>query len=319
MNTYRMSFTRHGFLFGFFSIAFFLFGCGIAEHEENNVVITVGSRNISADGLKKDMEFLSAGMDVPERQQADIWNQLTEQLIDYYLILEYGKKNGIFITERELRSALDDVKRDYSEDMFKKTLLREYVDFDQWKDRFKEKLLINKILKKVTENITPPSHKEIERYFEERHDEFRCPQMVRFRQIITRTKEDAANILKRIQSGEDMGELARKFSIAPEAESSGEVGWVALNNLDEAIGKVLFSMPPGRKSPVVKTPYGYHIFEVLSVQPESVKKLPEVIQQIESTLLNQEREVFISKWIDELRTHFDVRVNQGLLSELELN
>ena len=315
----QVYYAKYVSFFGFCALAVLIFSCGILEREENNVVITVGSKNISVDGLKRDMEFFSCEMDISEKQQGNISNELLERLIDYYLILEYGKEHGISITENELKSALDDVKRHYTEDIFKESLLREYVDFDQWKDRFKEKLLINKIIKEITENITPPNHKEIERYFEEKHDEFRCPKMVRFRQIVTRTKQEAEDILRRINGGEDMGELAGQYSIAPEAESFGEVGWVAQDHMDEAIGKVLFSIPTGSISPVVKTPYGYHIFEVLSTQPESVKKLPEVIHQIESTLLDQERELFLSKWIDELRTHFDVKIDQELLSKLELD
>jgi parvulin-like peptidyl-prolyl isomerase len=192
------------------------------------------------------------------------------------------------------------------------------VDFDQWKNRFKEQLLIDKVLKDVVKNIAPPSHKEIEKCFAENRDEFQYPKMVKFRQIVTRSKEQADSLLKRIQKGEEMSELARKYSIAPEAESGGEISWVAQEHLDGSMGNVVFSLAPGELSPVIKTPYGYHIFEVLSVRPEFIKELPEVIQEIESRLLHQKREIFLEEWLEGLRTRFEVKVNHELLAQLDL-
>ncbi len=319
INKSRIPFANCGFIYIFSTAVFFFLGCGLVEQEENSVVIVVGSRQITADELKKDMELIGAGMNVLEKHQDQYRNQLAEQLICHYLIMEYGKEKGIAIPERELQSALNDIRREYGEDAFREALLREYVDFDQWKDQFGEQLLVNRILEKVSENIVPPTCREIEQYFENNPDEFRCPRMVRFRQIVTTTKGEAGSLLKRIQNGEDMGELAREYSIAPEANNGGEVGWIARDHLEESMGKVLFSMPQGKLSPVVETPYGYHIFRVLSIRPDTVKELPDVIQQIETRLFHQKREIFLKKWIESLGTHFEVRINQELLNKLELN
>jgi len=297
-------------------VAAFTLGYALFDQAENKTGIVVGSRHITADELKKDMEFISAGIDVPVQQRDKIRSQLIEQSIDYYLVLEYGKENGIAISEKELQSAIKDLRREYSEDAFDDALLREYVDFDQWKSRLREQLLINKIIKKVTEGIAPPDYQDIKQYFEANQDEFRSPQMVEFRQIVTRTKEEAGNLLRRMHDGEEMNELARRYSIAPEAENGGRVGWVAKGHLNESMEKALFSMPEGKTSPVMETPYGFHIFEVLSVRPKGVKELPKVIEEIESKLFTQRRELFCKKWLQELRTHFKVKVNQDLLSKV---
>ena len=257
-------------------------------------------------------------MNLKEKQHDQIRNQLAEQVISHYLIIEYANEKGISIAEKELQYALDDIKREYTEDVFKEALLREYVDFDQWKNRFKEQLLINKILKEVAKNIAPPSHKEIEQYYEENRDKFRYPKMVKFRQIVSKSKKEAHKLVNRIQKGEAMSALARQYSITPEADNGGEISWVAREHLDESMGNVLFSLSPGEMSRVVETPYGYHIFEVLSVRPESVKELPDVMQEIESKLFHEKREKFLREWLGDLRTHFEVKVNQELIAQLDL-
>lgn len=317
-NKPRILWKTCGFPFGLCLLPILILACGLFDQSVNKVVLIVGSRHITTNELEKDIEFISDGMEVPAEQQNQIRKQLIEKIIDHYLIIEYGKEKGISISEEELQSALEDIKRKYTDNSFKDALLRGYVDFRQWKDRLREKLLVNKIIRSISDKIVPPSNQDIKRYFEENKDEFRCPQMVRFRQIVTRTKEEAEDLLKRLHRGEEMSELAKEYSIAPEADSGGNVGWVARGHLHESMEKVLFSLPQGKISPVVKTPYGYHIFETLSVRPEGMKELPEVIQEIESRLLSEKREVLCKEWLRELRTHFRVKVNQDLLNTIEV-
>ena len=299
-------------------IPVFILGCGLFDQPDNDVVIVVGSRHITIDDLKKDIDFISAGTDMTIKDD-QIRNQLIELIVDHYLVTEYGNEKGIILSEKELQKTIADIRKEYTEDTFKDMLLRVNVDFDQWKNRLRERLLYNKIIKKVSESIVPPSYQEIKRYYKANQDEFRFPQMIKFRQIVTRSKEEADNLLIRLHKGEEISELARQYSIAPEAENCGIVDWVARDHLEKSMEKILFSIPIGKISAVIKTPYGFHIFEVLSVRHEGLKEIPEVISEIELKLLSQKRSVFCNKWLQELRAHFAVKVNQNLLKTLELS
>jgi len=319
MNRLHISSTLYGIFWGLCIMPVFFIGCGVFDQENEKVVIVVGSRHITTDALKEDMEFMSAGLNMSVMGQDQFRDRLVERIIDHYLIMEYGKEEGISTSEVELESALKDIKREYTENAFQDVLLRGYVDFEQWKNQLREQLLVKKIIRKVTESIALPSYQDIKGYFEANQDEFRSPQMLRFRQIVTRTKEESENLLKRLHNGEDMSELARKYSIGPEAENGGEVDWVARSHLDKSMEKGLFSVPQGKISPVIETPYGYHIFKMLSVWSGGGKALPEVISEIESRLHSQKCEVFCKNWLKELRSHFEVRVDQDLLNTLELS
>ncbi|MCP4578541.1 MAG: hypothetical protein GY846_19880 [Deltaproteobacteria bacterium] len=287
------------------------------DQTEDDIGIIVGSSHITTDKLKTDMAFISAGMEVPAQQRDLIKNQLVEQCLNHYLIMEYGKKHDIAISDDELENALKGIRKEYTDDEFDEALLRGYVDLEQWKNRFNEQLLVKKIIEKVTQGIAQPNYQDIKQYFEVNQDEFRSPKMIEFRQIVTRTGEEAENLLKRLHNGEQMSELAKKHSVAPEAENGGKVDWVAEEHLSETMGKVLFSMPQGEISPVVETPYGYHIFEIISIRPAGLQELSDVIEEIRSKLILQKREVFLENWLQGLRNHFEVKVNQNLLNKLE--
>ncbi|HBF43818.1 MAG TPA: hypothetical protein DDW42_09390 [Desulfobacteraceae bacterium] len=297
----------------------FSLGCGLFEPAKDDVVIVVGSRHVTTDELKREMEFTGDGIGISDWQEVEIRDKLLEQIIDRYLIIEYAREKGIAISEMELKTALEDIKTGYTEKTFQDALLRGCVDSDEWKDRLRVQLLFGKVMKIVTEGIVPPSYQEIKSYYEAHKDEFRVPRMLSFRQIVTSTKKQADDLLLRLQNGEKMGELAKKYSIGPEAKNGGKVDWVGRGYLEESMEKALFSMQKGKISKVIKSPYGYHIFEVLSIRSKGMKRLSEVIKEVESRLLSQRRKAFCEEWLRKQRTHFNVKVDRAILNKLELS
>ncbi len=309
----------HRWFFCILVLAVTIIGCGFFGQSEREAAIIVGSRYITVDELNEDLAFISAEMGVTTQHQDPVRDQFIEQIIDRYLILEYGKEQGIKLSKKELEAAIENARDGYTENTFKDALLRECVDLKQWQNQLSRQCLVKKIIDSIIEGVNPPSYQEIKEYYETNKDQFYSPKMVNFRQIVTRTKEAAEQLLKRIHDGEDMGPLAKENSIAPEAENGGEVGWVSIGQLDESMEKVLFSIQPGKVSSVVETPYGYHVFEVLELKPAGAQKLPDVITQIESRLLDQKREDLCRQKLKELRTHFRIKRNPKLLSKLEMS
>ena len=305
-------------LYFLFLLLFFLPGCDFFEKPEEKTIITVGERKISVSALKQDIKRFTSEMGITEENLDQILQPLVNRIVDNYLVLEYGRKNGITISDEELNLAVKNMEKDYSEQDLRKILLQGYLDYDEWKEGLREYLLVKKIINKASENIPPVSHQEIKIYFDSHPDEFKRPAMVKFRQIVLVNKEDAEKIWSRLNQGEDMSRLAREYSITPEAENGGEVDWIAEENLDETMGKALFSLPVGKISPVIKSVYGFHIFQVIAKRPEGMQSLPDSIKEIETKLFYQKEDDFYKNWLEQLRNTFPVVINNDLLKTLEL-
>ena len=298
--------------------AIFLSACGVFEPPDKRVVITVGKRNVYEDELKRDIRRLTFEVGINDEDIKDLILPLVNRIIDHYLILEYGKAKGIQVSDNELETAVKEIKRDYPEKVFQEMLLKRYIDFNAWKEGLRQQLLIEKIIKKALENITPISFQDTKTYFDSHQNDFKHPQMIKLRQIVTSTRDEAEKILALFTQGADMKALARKYSKAPEAENGGELGWLAKGELEKSIEDVVFSLPIGTASSVVKTTYGFHIFEVLEKRSEGSKSLPESMAEIEQKLSLQKRDAFYRNWLKELRNLFPVLINEGLLRNLEL-
>ena len=285
--------------------------CHFFERSEDRVIITVGSRGITEDELKKAIQQIIFEMDISDREAKEGIETIVNKVIERAMIVEYGKEEGIGVSDEELDSAIKNIKRDYPEDVFKEMLLRRYIDFKEWKEGLREELLIKKIVTKVTAGISPVTFDEIKEYFNAHRDEFRRPAMVQLRQIVVPTREEALKIQGRLKQGEEMGELARKYSITPEAKDGGILGWIDRGQLEESMESAIFSLRVGEISDIFKSPYGYHIFEVISARDAGLQDLPEAMAEIESRLMLQKKESFYREWIKELRDRYPVKIKDS--------
>ena len=295
----------------------FLQACSISDDSETKSVITVGTTHIHLDEAKRDFEELLSDLPESARGQESIKKEVLNQLIDHYLILEYGKEHHISISDATLAVTIKSIRSDFTDEGFKEALLRGYIDFDEWKEHLRKRLLENEIINKVTAQISPPGHTAILHYYEAHADTFHSKKQVKFRQVVTNDLRKAKKLLKRIQQGEDFGTIARDNSIAPEAKTGGLVGWIEKGALERSMDKALFSLKPGQVSSVIHSPYGYHIFQVLESRPAGIKPLPEVTSEIENELSRKKRRTFFAEWLKELRKHFKTQVNPKILEMLE--
>jgi parvulin-like peptidyl-prolyl isomerase len=299
------------------AIVLALSACGLFGHPEERVVITVGTQHITVKELKRDLRRVALDTEVTVEGQEHPMETLIQKMTDYYLILGYGKQQGINVSDDELEVAVRDIKKDYSEKDFSDTLVHGYIDFEVWKESFRSQLLVKKIIEKVLERAQPVSFDEIRKYYEDNPHEFSHPGMVRFRQIITHAGAEAESILSRIRSGEDMGQLVQKYG-PPGVPGAVEGVWIEKGDLEESMEKVLFSLPVGKISEVVETPYGFHIFQVMERKPAGVKSLPEAMKEIEAKLFYAKEDAFYNNWLKNLRESIPVKINHKVLQSMEL-
>jgi parvulin-like peptidyl-prolyl isomerase len=293
--------------------------CANRDQGEDGVVLVVGSRKISGTELKQKIKEFMGGLELSKEEWTTMKEVLLQRAIDEYVVLEYGREAGIGVTEQELEGEIGQITADYGKDGFQEMLLRQYVDFQGWKDKLREQILIRKILEEVTGSAAPPSYEEIKTYYQDHQAEFTLPGMIKFRQVVTSTVEEAETVVRALKAGGRFSELAMRYSTAPEASSGGEVGWVAPGQLEESMEKAIFALKIGEISPVVKTPYGYHVFQLVAVRPGGPRALPEVMAAIESRLSDQRREKVWLAWLAEQRKRFPVSVRSEVFDRMEMS
>ena len=87
-----------------------------------------------------------------------------------------------------------------------------------------------------------------------------------------RARAKAESLLVELRTGGDFAQLAKRESMDPGTrENGGDLGWNRRGRMVAEFDRWMFALAPDQLSPVVETPFGYHIIRVDRVQPGEVK------------------------------------------------
>lgn len=290
--------------------------CSTNTGSNLGVVIRVGDRSITGKDITGIVNLTSLENGIPVSVVWTSINGLVNKIVDDSLILAYGKDRGIRLDEVELERAIQDITRDYPEDSFKETLLTRCIDYNEWKQRLGAQLLIRKIVRERTESIGAITYDAIRSYYEQRCEEFSHPPRVRFVHVIANSRSDAEAVLSQLRGGQDLEKMVQKHSLGHGIQGDCGINWNTKEVLPQALSEAAFSLPVGEISPVIQTPYGFHVIKVVQRELAGRKDLLEVMGEIREVLLSKDREGYYTRWLEELRKNYPVTVNYTLLDKI---
>ena len=136
---------------------------------------------------------------------------------------------------------------------------------------------------------------EIEKYYKDNLSQFQEPEKTRVSRIfLPYTDKDkplvlaqAADVLKRIQSGEDFAELARKFSKDDKAKDGGDWGLSAWTALPAKETDEIRTIDAGKTSDIIETDAGAAILRVAEKTAAITRPLAEVKTTVKNILEDQ--------------------------------
>jgi len=223
--------------------------------------------------LFSDANFRDGVMINPERNLEGLDERLLNKLIDGELLLREAQKLNLH-ENPEYRDKVED---------------------------FKKELLVNLYLQRYLKDLNTEENQK--NYFEEIKEKFRTPEMVRISMILVETEDEAKEILKKVQGGEDFAELARKYSKASSARRGGDSGLRARQALRKELAGIAFSMKEGDVSGPVKGDEGFYLIKVTEWQEEKIATFEEVKTKVATEFMNR----LLKDKILELRSSVNIR------------
>lgn len=111
----------------------------------------------------------------------------------------------------------------------------------------------------------------------------------------------------RLQHGADFAELARLYSQDGSAAKGGDLSWLYPGDTVPEFERAMNALQPGQLSPVVKSPFGFHLIEVLErrVQEVSRERQRMVARQ---TLKERRMDDAYQDWLRQLRDRATVEL-----------
>jgi peptidyl-prolyl cis-trans isomerase C/foldase protein PrsA len=175
-------------------------------------------------------------------------------------------------------------------------------------------LTIQKLFRDQVYPRVAVTEEEIRVYYEGHSGDFQQPEEVRAAQIVVKTAQEARMIEQQLRAGKDFGEMARKYSLSPDAKAGGDLGFFARGQMPRQFDDVAFRLKVNQVSSVVSTNYGFHIFKLLAKRPAREKPLSEVKGQIEQKLVGEKREQAQAEYVKMVREKAVIKVNEATLA-----
>jgi peptidyl-prolyl cis-trans isomerase SurA len=120
--------------------------------------------------------------------------------------------------------------------------------------------------------------------------------------------KQANNLYQQLRAGKDFALMAKQYSLdAASAFKGGDLGWVNSGELVPEFEKVMDSLPPHKVSKPVKSPFGWHVIEVLERKKiddsESFKR-----QQVRQFLQQRKFTEAVQNWQQHLHTEAYINI-----------
>jgi parvulin-like peptidyl-prolyl isomerase len=245
------------------------------------------------------------------RKMEQVKKDILNQIIEDKLVLSRAKELGIKITESEIDERLDYIKKGFSSDEeFYKTLETQGVTIANLKDRYRDQLMMKKLVDYEVKSKISVLPSEISDYYEKHKDQFKEGDKYRVKNILIKAKDEVSfelvkveieGVYNKLKEGGNFDDLAGQYSQGPNAEKGGDMGYIEQGQMLEALDKAIFKLKPGEFSEPVKSEIGYHIFKVEDIKYGKQASLEEVQKDIQMMIFQDKFKAQVSEWLSGLK------------------
>ncbi|MBP1750441.1 MAG: peptidylprolyl cis-trans isomerase lipoprotein, PpiC-type, partial [Deltaproteobacteria bacterium] len=235
-----------------------LFAC--KKEDDSKVLVTLNEDKITMSEFNKELDKIPMNMKMMVASESGKKTFLDRLIIKKLLLKEAEKAN---------------VEQD--------------KDFQNRLAEIKEQLIIESLLKKkltAGANITDES---LQKYYEANKEKFRKEREINTRHILLKSEDEAKQVKEKLASGEDFSQVAKSYSIDPNAKvTGGEVGFHPKGTLLPEYEAAAFKLTKvGQTTPITKTQFGYHIIRLEGIKPPQYVPFAEVKEFIKQQLIQE--------------------------------
>lgn len=176
-----------------------------------------------------------------------------------------------------------------------------YQDFDTVKPTIAKALMVK--------------DKEIKADYIANEADYKTRARCKISHILVNTEEEAEKIHEQLRNGDSFTELVQSQSIdAQSRKQDGNLGYLYKGGYVRGVGKdvefenAVFALEEGSTSRPIKSRKGWHIVKVMEKQPEVVKPLIEVEEQIRQKLITEKKEEHLENKFKDLEKKYNVQI-----------
>jgi peptidyl-prolyl cis-trans isomerase C len=260
----------------------------------------------------------------PAIPSANFYRSVLDQIIGIALLQQDAKAQGVTATDQEVQQMLTQRKSVFpNEETYKKELAKAGLTEEKLKEQTRDTIAVQKYLQTRLAKSGEVSDQATREFYDKNKAQMQAPERIHARHILVRVdpkapaadkekaRQKTEDLLKRLKAGEDFAKLAQENSDDPGSKTQGgDLGWVTRGqNVPPTIEQATFALSkPNELSPVVESPYGFHIIQFLERQQPGPIPYEQVKGRIAQLLKEQQAQQQLATRMRELRSKAKVEV-----------
>lgn len=270
--------------------------------------------------LEPFLQRMAMSGQTPEGDQlAEVKKQILENLINRELLYQVARKKNIKADPEAVEEQLNQLKQRFPEEaQFQAMLDQLGITAQSLKDQITQRLMIQKAIEEEIGSEVTVTDAEAKEFYEKNPQMFQQPEKVRASHILIKVdpqaeesdkkaaREKLEGIQKKVEAGEDFGELAKTHSEGPSSTKEGDLGYFGRGQMVKAFEDVAFGLKTGEVSDIVETRFGYHLIKGTGDKPAGTVPYEEVEERLKTYLKEQKTQKKVADYIETLKSDADI-------------
>jgi peptidyl-prolyl cis-trans isomerase C len=168
---------------------------------------------------------------------------------------------------------------------------------------YKEKLLMEGVLSQVAKSAATDA--AVKATYDEEIKKQKPETEIHARHILVGSEDEAKAVIKRLMAGEQFENLAKELSKDPGSEG-GDLGWFTKDRMVPEFADAAFKLDVGQLSDPVKSPFGWHLIEVLDKREKTPPAFDQVKDQVTRYVVQKAQLAYVT----DLRKNAKVEVTE---------
>lgn len=238
-----------------------------------------------------------------------------DEMIGQKLVIQEGARRKLTVSVDEVDARIKQIRSQQSWDKAKleQYLASQGMNLAEFRKQVREQLLRQRVVRSAVGSRVRISDRDLKDYYKEKVTQATTNVELEAAHILlslpadsdaateAATRQQATELARRAQAGEDFAALAAQYSTGPNAQTGGSLGTIRKGDLDPVLEEALFQLKEGGVGGPVRTRFGYHV-----VRANKRKALPpppfEALEaELRRELMDRRLGDELGKWIEELK------------------
>jgi len=281
-------------------------------------VAVVNGEPVSRAAFERELQQLRVGGGEGSGPTEVLKSSVLDDLVARTLLLQQARARGLEVGQDQLDRAFLAIRTEYPGTAFDDLLAQERLSVADLRARLRDQLTVEKLFREEVFSRVEVPDAEVARYYAEHASAFDEPERVHARQIVVRTREEAARLREEVRrKPATFADVASRASIGPEGKRGGDLGWFGKGQGMPEVFDVCFRLSPNAVSDVVPSPFGFHVFQVLEKKSPSSRTLEQARQAITARLLRERRGKAQEDYVAALRARAKIQIDPAAVASVK--